>query len=102
MRTRAARPGRPHVAARAPMPDPALAHAVTGLYVYGVVPEDAAVPDDLRGLDDSEVQLVQADGLAAAVGEVVLDRPPGRRADLLAHSRVVDALADAGVVVPVQ
>jgi hypothetical protein len=84
------------------MPDAALEHAVTGLYVYGVVPDDAAVPADLHGLDDSEVQLVRTDGLAAAVGEVSLDRSPGRRADLLAHSHVVDALAGSGVVVPVQ
>jgi hypothetical protein len=33
---------------------------------------------------------------------MALDRPPGRRAELLAHARVVDALAEAGAVVPVQ
>jgi hypothetical protein len=74
----------------------------SGYYVYGVVPADAAMPGDLRGLDDSAVQLVPYAGIAAAVGHVVLDRPPGRRADLMAHSQVVDALAGATTVVPVQ
>ena len=32
----------------------------------------------------------------------MLDRPPGRRADLLAHSHVVDRLAEAGPVMPVR
>ena len=31
-----------------------------------------------------------------------LDRPPGRRAELMAHSAVLEALATAGPVVPVQ
>ena len=84
------------------MPEQAPSPADVGYYVYGVVPADAGVPDDLRGLDDTEVQLIEVDGIAAAVGEVALDRPPGRRADLMAHSKVVDALADSGVVVPVQ
>ena len=84
------------------MPEPAPLPDDVGYYVYGVVPADAGVPDDLRGLDDTEVQLIEVDGIAAAVGEVALDRPPGRRADLMAHSKVVDALADSGVVVPVQ
>ena len=39
-------------------------------------------------------------GLAAAVGVVTLDRPPGRKRDLVAHSTVLDALAGTGPVVP--
>lgn len=73
-----------------------------GLYVYGVVRADHPLPDGLTGVDDTPVQLVGLEGVAAAVGLMALDRPPGRRADLLAHSRVLDALADPGPVVPVQ
>jgi hypothetical protein len=73
-----------------------------GLYVYGVVRADHPVPDGLTGVDDTPVRLVGTDDVAAAVGVIALDRPPGRRADLLAHSRVLDALADPGPVVPVQ
>jgi hypothetical protein len=73
----------------------------TGCYVYGVVPADTTV-SGLLGLDDVEVELLAAEGLAVAVSRVALDRPPGRRAELMAHSRVVDALAAMGPVVPVR
>lgn len=73
-----------------------------GLYVYGVLRAGHPLPDGLTGVDDAPVQLVALGGVAAAVGLITLDRPPGRRADLLAHSTVLDALADPGPVVPVQ
>ena len=81
----------------------AAAHSdMVGLYVYGIVEADAQLPDGLVGLDDTQVELVEVDGIAAAVAAVSFDRPPGRRADLMAHSRVLDALAADGPVVPVQ
>jgi hypothetical protein len=74
-----------------------------GLYVYGVVLADpAGVPEGLTGVDGSPVELVVLNDVAAAVGRITLDRPPGRRTDLLAHTAVLDALAAAGPVVPVQ
>ena len=72
-----------------------------GCYVYGVVPAGAEV-DGLLGVDDQEVSFVDAGDVAVAVSPLDLDRPPARRAELMAHSRVVDALADAGPVVPVR
>lgn len=72
------------------------------VYVYGVVSADAQLPDGLAGVDEAPVQLVALGGVAAAVGVIALDRPPGRRADLLAHTAVLDALAVPGPVVPVQ
>jgi hypothetical protein len=72
-----------------------------GYYVYGIVPSDVELPP-LRGLDDVELDLVALDDLAVVVSRFALDRPPGRKAELVAHSRVVDALAEAGAVVPVQ
>lgn len=74
----------------------------TGFYVYGVVPAAEGAHPSLRGIDDAEVEFVEYGELAAAVAEIVLDRPPGRRAELMAHSTVVDALASAGAVVPVR
>ncbi len=82
------------------MPDTAVA-APAGYYFYGVAPADATVPG-LLGLDDQPVEYVECDGLAAAVSRMALDRPPGRKAELVAHARVVDALSEAGAVVPVQ
>ena len=73
----------------------------TGCYVYGVVPRGAVVAAVL-GVDDEPVHLVEAGEVAVVVSPLALDRPPARRAELLAHSRVVDALAAAGPVVPVR
>jgi hypothetical protein len=81
------------------MPDP---RQPSGSYVYAVLHEDA-VPDQApTGLDDVPLEFVRGHGLAAAVSTVALDRPPGRRAELVAHHRAVDALAAATTVVPVQ
>ncbi len=80
-----------------------LTSATTGLYVYGVVvAEDGRVPDGLTGIDGAPVELVRLGDVAAAVSVAALDRPPGRRAELVAHRDVVDALAASGAVVPVQ
>jgi hypothetical protein len=76
--------------------------ADVGYYVYAVVPASVNLPANLTGVDDALVHAVTAGDVAAVVGEVALDRPPGRRTDLLAHSRVVDALAAEMVVVPVR
>jgi len=72
-----------------------------GCYVYGVVPAGAEV-EGLLGVDDQEVRFVDAGDVAVAVTPLDLDRPPARRKELLAHSRVVDALAAIGPVVPVR
>jgi len=77
--------------------------AETGYYVYGVVRAGAGrVPADLVGVGGAQVRTVEHGAIAAVVAEVVLDRPPGRRQDLVAHSEVLDGLTATGVVVPVQ
>lgn len=76
---------------------------LTGLYVYAIVADEPdRVPASLVGLDGSPVELVRHGRVAAVVGRMALDRPPGRRADLMAHSGVLDALDASGPVVPVQ
>jgi hypothetical protein len=76
---------------------------LTGWCVYGVVSAPTGrVPPGLAGIDDAPLDLVVRGDIAAVVGEMRLDRPPGRRADLMAYSRVLDALADSGAVVPVR
>lgn len=74
-----------------------------GIYVYGIVGEtDPAATDGLAGLDDGPVELVEAGEVAAVVGVITLDRPPGRKKELLAHTRVLDTLATRAAVAPVQ
>lgn len=83
------------------MPEATAPETQVGCYVYGVVPAGAHV-EGLIGIDDQEVHYVDAGDVAVAVSPLDLDRPPARRKDLLAHSRVVDALAATGAVVPVR
>ncbi len=72
-------------------------------YVYGIVPcGTAGLSENVAGLDDSRVELVEHGEVAAVVGQVNTDRPPGRKAELVAHSRVLDACATAGAVIPVR
>ena len=84
------------------MPDQAVRDLETGYYVYGVVPALEDARPVLTGIDDAEVQFVEHEDVAAAVAEIALERPPGRRAELMAHSAVVEALSERGPVVPVQ
>ena len=85
------------------MPETTLTDLETGTYVYAVVPAlEAAAPSKMRGIDDATVEFVVHGSLAAAVGQITLDRPPGRRRELVAHSDVVNALAGRGPVIPVR
>jgi hypothetical protein len=82
------------------------------LYLYGIVPHDAAEPDEVRGIEGAPVRLVRAGGVAGIVspvpddayGEETLN---ARLADLawvgergVAHERVLSWFVDRGPVVP--
>jgi Gas vesicle synthesis protein GvpL/GvpF len=81
---------------------PALVDTDRGLFLYGVVPVDGTLPSDLTGLDDAPVVRVEHGPVAMVAGWIDLDRPPGRRRDLLAYQGVLDALSATGPVAPVQ
>lgn len=72
-----------------------------GRHVYGIVHADRQV-DGMTGLDTTPLRLVQHGDVAAVVNDIRIERPPGRKADLMAYRRVLDDLAAAGPVVPVQ
>lgn len=75
----------------------------SGCHVYAVVrAEDGRIPQGLTGIDGSPVYAVPHHEVAAVVGEILLERPAGHRADLLSYSKVLDALVGSGVVAPVQ
>jgi hypothetical protein len=78
------------------------ADEASAVYVYGIVRPDVATESRLVGLDDREIAFVRHEDLAAAVAPIATDRPLGRRADLVAHSKVLDALAAQGAVIPVR
>jgi len=73
----------------------------TGWFVYGVTRPSVSVPPDLTGVDDQPVLLLPHGEVAAIVSAALLDRPPGRRAELLSYTRVLDCLALRGPVAPV-
>ena len=84
------------------MPDLSVRDLETGYYVYGVVPALGDAWPALTGIDGAEVQFVEHEDVAAAVAVIALERPPGRRGELMSHSAVVEALSGRGPVVPVQ
>ena len=71
------------------------------LLVYGVVRADAPLPR-LRGVADADVTTLPHGRVAAVVGEIEVDRPLARKADLTAYHQVLDTLASTGPVVPVR
>src|SRR5262249_7064475 len=88
----------------------------TGLYVYGVVPDDVDpfVFAEADGVGTDPIRLVTGDGLAAGVGEVPLNEvgdAPLRRnlesrewleAKAAAHDRVLAAALDTTPLVPLR
>lgn len=76
----------------------------TDVFIYGVVGPEAQVQEGLLGVGDSPVRVILAvgDPIAAVVSDVSTERPPGRKADLLAYGRVLDSLALEGPVAPVR
>jgi hypothetical protein len=73
----------------------------SALFVYGVAPADADLPR-MTGVADNPIKAVVHDQVMAVVGEVDLDQPVMRKADLTAYHQVLDRLASEGPVVPVR
>lgn len=76
--------------------------ASSGCYLYGIAAADLTLPDDLSGIDGQAVGVVSLKGVAAVTSPLDVERLIARRADLVAHSRVLDAVAAAGPVIPVR
>jgi hypothetical protein len=71
-------------------------------YVYGITHDTVKLPEDVNGLDDRPVDLVRSGRLAAVVSQVADSQRIGRKAQLLAHCRVLDSLASEGAVIPLR
>lgn len=70
-------------------------------HVYGVIDSKARLPDGLTGRLARPVRRVEGDGLAVLVSDVEEDARV-RRADLLAHAHLLEAVAADTTVVPVR
>jgi hypothetical protein len=75
---------------------------MTATYIYGVVKADAELPSGLDGLGPGRVGTIAHQRVAAIVSDVPTDRPLGTRDDLIAHERVLDAIAEQTVVLPMR
>jgi hypothetical protein len=79
-----------------------------GSYVYGILHSGQRIPDDIDpvppGAEGAEhgLGLVSSGPLAAVVSDISTDRPLGRREDLLAHERVLNAIAAQVPVLPMR
>ena len=74
----------------------------TGYYVYGILPGDVELTEEITGVGDREVTLVYDGDLAALVSEVELLGPLGTADDLQAHKEILDSVAAGVPVLPLR
>ena len=74
----------------------------TGCYVYGILPGDAELTEEVYGVGDREVRLVRSGELAALVSEVDLAEPLGTPRDFQAHKEVLDSIITGAPVLPLR
>jgi hypothetical protein len=74
----------------------------TGYYVYGILPGDVELTEEITGIGDREVTLVHDGDLAALVSEVELLGPLGTADDLKAHKEILDSVAAGAPVLPLR
>jgi Gas vesicle synthesis protein GvpL/GvpF len=75
-----------------------------GFYIYGIVPADVELADEMPGVGDppGQIRVIRSDGLAALVSEVDLSRQLGSPDDLMAHKDILDASAAELPVLPLR
>lgn len=74
----------------------------TGWYVYGILPGDVELTEEIRGVGGREVTLIHGGDLAALVSEVQLTGPLGTPEDLQAHQELLDSTAAGAPVLPLR
>jgi hypothetical protein len=75
-----------------------------GIYVYGVLPADIEVADEIRGVGEhpGPLGIVYSDGLAALISEVDLPGRLGSPEDLRTYREILDSTAIDLPVVPLR
>lgn len=74
----------------------------TGCYVYGILPADVELTEEIKGVGGREVTLVHHGELAALVSEVDLRGQIGTPEDLQVHQELLDAVAGGAPVLPLR
>ena len=73
-----------------------------GCYVYGILPGDAELTEEVYGVGDREVRLVRSGELAALVSELDLAEPLGTPRDFQAHKELLDSIITGAPVLPLR
>src|SRR3954447_13023042 len=77
--------------------------ADTPTYIYGLTFADTPLPEGLTGLGPSgKVWKIAHQDVVAIVSDVPVDRPLGKRKDLMAHESVVDTIAAESTILPMR
>lgn len=84
----------------------APARSGLGSYVYGIIRADTRIPEGLEPIPHGDggggLGLITQGALAAVVSDVGTERPLGTRQDLMAHERVLNAIAADAAVLPMR
>jgi len=81
---------------------PSTANATeTGLYVYAITVAQGAVPVEVPGVENGEVEQIAEGSLAAVVTRVTAHKIRPQRSNLAAHHHVLRDLADRQPILPV-
>ncbi|HET9893803.1 MAG TPA: GvpL/GvpF family gas vesicle protein [Streptosporangiaceae bacterium] len=96
--------GRAKDPAAEPATEPARTELGTGWYVYGIVRSGVKAPPRKRtvGTEHRPAGLVRSGDIAALVSPVRIGAPLGTPDDLMAHQRLLDAVAARAAVLPMR
>jgi gas vesicle protein GvpL/GvpF len=72
------------------------------IYVYGIAPAGALIPEDLHGIGDAQVHALTHGSIAAVTSRLPDSRPLGTAADLRAHARVIESIYQSFAVLPMR
>ena len=70
------------------------------LYVYGIIPAEVQIPDELIGVAEAAVEVSTSGALSAVVTNLEPDDEVGTPDNLLAHSTVLDTIAARIPILP--
>jgi hypothetical protein len=72
------------------------------IYIYGIAPAEARVPNDLHGIGDAQVHVFTHGSIAALTSCLPSSRPLGTAADMRAHARVIETIYQSFPVLPMR
>jgi hypothetical protein len=72
----------------------------TGLYLYGIIDSQDGLDVSMPGIEGGAIETIEADGIAAVVTRVGLQKIRPQRANLAVHHKLLQALVQNQAVLP--